>query len=207
MSTQDQAGPEERPERSFLPAPSDQANEEQTTPAIEPYAQLVEQLSSDHIEVRLGALYELECLAHARPEHRQAFVDLLCAYLRAPDPTVEDAADTSDPASAGSDSAAGCVEERQTAHERTRKQAEERQFRQSVQRVLTDHLRAERGRNPEELINPRFWPGIDLDLSGATLHDWDFTGCEVRTADFSRTHFHGFAQFREAVLHSPATFD
>ncbi|MGK5558904.1 hypothetical protein ACSNOI_45615, partial [Actinomadura kijaniata] len=42
------------------------------------------QLSSDKAPVRLTALYTLERLAGANPDHQQTIVNIICAYLRMP---------------------------------------------------------------------------------------------------------------------------
>ena len=48
------------------------------------YTKAVEQLGSDKAPVRFGGLYALERLAQDNPAHRQAIVNVICAYLRMP---------------------------------------------------------------------------------------------------------------------------
>ncbi len=48
------------------------------------YTKAADQLGSDQAPVRLAGLYALERLAHSAIEHRQAIVDVICAYLRMP---------------------------------------------------------------------------------------------------------------------------
>ena len=48
------------------------------------FTKAVEQLGSDRARVRRGGLSALERLAQDNPAHRQAVVDVICAYLRVP---------------------------------------------------------------------------------------------------------------------------
>ena len=48
------------------------------------YTKAVEQLGSDQAPVRFSGLYALERLAQDNPAHRQAIVNVICAYLRMP---------------------------------------------------------------------------------------------------------------------------
>jgi hypothetical protein len=63
--------------------------------------------------------------------------------------------------------------------------------RQLAAGILAGHLR--RGGQPAQ----RFWPGISLDLTGATLVDADFSDCRI-DGDLSLVHavFHGPARLR-----------
>ena len=49
----------------------------------------VEQLGHEKAPVRLGALYSLERLAQDNLEHRQTVVDVICAYLRMPNTSLD----------------------------------------------------------------------------------------------------------------------
>ena len=150
------------------------------------YTAAAEQLGSDKALVRLAGLYALERLAQDNERHRQTIVNVLCAYLRMP----------------------YLIDDNQQAdHERIPQQVEERLVRQAAQHILTDHLRPERDEKTGQPTNDKFWPDIDLDLFGAALEDWDFSGCEVGAARFTRTHFHGRAVFDEAVFHGYTVFD
>lgn len=157
------------------------------------YTKAVEQLGSDKAPVRLGGLYALERLAQHNLEQRQTMVNVVCAYLRMPyEPTGEH--DIGDAA---------------------RLAVQEREVRQAVQRILTNHLRP--GSDP---IRPSafFWPDIDLNLTGALLIDFNLsTNCAVRTARFDRTRFSGntsmrgirfagIARFRSAVFEQDVSF-
>ena len=63
---------------------------------------------------------------------------------------------------------------------------QERQVRTTAQRILAAHLVPGR---------ETFWPDIDLDLTGATLHDLDLSLCRVRTALFRKARFTGSGAF------------
>lgn len=54
------------------------------------FAKAVDHLGNDKAAVRLGGLYGLERLALGNDEHRQTIVDVICAYLRMPDPQTSD---------------------------------------------------------------------------------------------------------------------
>jgi len=177
------------------------------------YTKAVEQLGSDKAAVRLGGLYALERLAQDNEGHRQTIVNVLCAYLRMPHPTGESLQNRQVPAGAAAPATSGeegeatrAVQDQQADHERIRQQAEERLVRQTVHRILTDHLRPERDKKTDQPTNPTFWENIELDLSGAVLEDWDFSDCEVRSVHFTRTHFHGRTGFERAVFRGNAWF-
>ena len=136
------------------------------------YNSAVEQLGSDKAPVRLGGLYALERLAQDNPGTRPTVVEVLCAYLRMPDPD-EDLGEV------------GIGEK--NASEQTQRQ-EEHQVRRAAQHILTRHLR------PFDAIGEdcsKFWPDIEIDLNGAVLHNWDFTRCRVAAANFSKAKFRG----------------
>jgi uncharacterized protein YjbI with pentapeptide repeats len=158
------------------------------------YTAAVEQLGSDKAAVRLGGLYALERLAQDNPGHRQTIVEVFCAYLRMPDPDEEPA-----PGGAGANeppSADSLNDGRMRARRR-----EEHQVRRTAQRILIDHLRPDLD-DEGAPSNPKFWPDIDLDLTGATLHNWDVNHCHVRKATFSHAHFRGsHTVFKQAHFH------
>ncbi|MCP2166918.1 Pentapeptide repeat-containing protein [Goodfellowiella coeruleoviolacea] len=168
------------------------------------YTKAVEQLGSDKAPVRLGGLYALERLAQANEEHRQTIVDVICAYLRMPQPCAEELSDTE--VQDEQHAAAGTADDRRIGEERAQLRAEERQVRQAAQRILINHLRPDRRTNFGEPTNTNFWAGINLDLSGSTLHDWHFDQCEVSSADFRGTTFHGLASFHSTVFRGFAGF-
>ncbi|MDP9869131.1 MULTISPECIES: pentapeptide repeat-containing protein [Streptosporangium] len=185
------------------------------------YTKAVEQLGHAGAAVRLGGLYALERLAQDNPGHRQTIVNVICAYLRmpyAPPPTPDPVADraealraarrrhhalrtaargrtTPPPAPAGTD---------------TGQDTEgERQVRLTAQRILTDHLRDERPADQRSTLPaaPTFWERMRLDLTGATLIDFDLTDGHVTDARFTRATFTGGAWFERASFTGTAIFD
>ncbi|WP_433313078.1 pentapeptide repeat-containing protein [Micromonospora chersina] len=165
------------------------------------YIKAVEQLGHSQAPVRLGALYSLVHLGQANPQQRQTVVDVLCAYLRMPFPLPD--SDTR-----------GIEQE----------YAQQLQVRLAAQRLLADHLRLPEGASSEgvqELLpspNEPFWPGMSLDLAGATLIGFDLHRASVIRATFDRatftgrtyfgsTTFNGGASFRKACFLDVAWFD
>ncbi|MCG5466804.1 pentapeptide repeat-containing protein [Micromonospora sp. NPDC053740] len=168
------------------------------------YMKAIEQLGHAQAPVRLGALYSLAQLAQANPGQRQTVVDVMCAYLRMP----YSVAGPATPAA-------------------TEEHAQQLQVRLTAQRLLVDHLclprdvsaadaRRAQHRAPSE--DDVFWPGISLDLTGASLVDCDFAGLSVLGAVFDRARFtastifndatfFGFAGFRGASFEEEAVFD
>ena len=166
------------------------------------YTKAVEQLGSDKAPVRLGGLYALERLAQDNPEHRQTIVNVICAYLRMPfSPTAparkaepEAAEDQGEP-------------DANTGTESTWRQ--ERQVRLTAQRILAEHLRDDRPRDQRSTDppDPRSWPGISLNLAGATLIDFNLRGGVVADADFRGATFTGKAFFGGTTFTGSAEFN
>ncbi|MFI6517663.1 pentapeptide repeat-containing protein [Spirillospora sp. NPDC050679] len=152
------------------------------------------QLASDKAPVRLTALYTLERLAGANPGHRQTIVDIICAYLRLP---YTPAADRQRQAARRYHAA-----RTRTASAATPSAAfdpyEERQVRLTAQRILHTHLQ------PDAVTG--HWAGIDLDLTGATLLDFDLSGCRLNTATFTDAKFVGEARFIKTEIDGSAWF-
>lgn len=147
------------------------------------YTKAVEQLGSGHAAVRLGGLYALGRLAQNTPEQRQTIVYVLCAYLRMP-------YDLAAPAPA--------ADADQQTRDRHRDLVQEREVRLTAQRILTDHL---------DPGTDMFWgDSINLDLTGATLLDFDMQHCHVHDARFANAVFHGHAQFGNTTFHGAASF-
>ncbi|WP_051385448.1 pentapeptide repeat-containing protein [Actinokineospora inagensis] len=71
------------------------------------------------------------------------------------------------------------------------------QVSRAAQRLLTTHLRR---------TSDQHWTGIDLNLTGAHLVDFDLSDCVVRTAVFTNAHFTGAATFRGAQFTEVAVF-
>ncbi len=158
------------------------------------YTKAVEQLGHAQAPVRLGALHSLVRLAQDYPPRRQMVVDVLCAYLRLPYEL---------PAPDGSATES-------TAH---RGAGQELQVRGTAQRLLADHLRRPRGTPGEDALGVTatpeepFWPGINLDLTGATLvGPLDLRNMSVVDAAFSGATFPGDATFDGAGFSGSAKF-
>jgi uncharacterized protein YjbI with pentapeptide repeats len=145
------------------------------------YAKAVDQLGSDKASVRLGGLYALERLAQDNSTHRQTIVNVVCAYLRMPYQP-----------DGGLDS------------------REERQVRLAAQRILAEHLRPSDPRSvtaPEgQLRSARFWEDIRLDLTGATLINFDLSEARVAEATFYQATFIEAANFNRTTFTSAANF-
>jgi hypothetical protein len=148
------------------------------------YTKAVEQLGSEKAPVRLGGLYALERLAQDHVEQRQTIVNVLCAYLRMPY-TLPGA----QPAEDADDSVLAAYRER----------VQEREVRLAAQRLIADHLRP--GPGPTGPVDT-FWADIHIDLTQATLINFDFYECTVRTAYFGSTTFDGNANFRSFTGHA-----
>jgi hypothetical protein len=145
------------------------------------YTKAVEQLGSDKAAVRLGGLYALERLAQDYASHRQSIIDVFCAYLRMP----------------------YRVPSEVSGLDEVRLAREEQQVRTAAQYILTRHLRADNAMPGDEV---QFWNDIDLDLTDATLIDWNFHGCRARQAIFIRSCFNGGAYFGNAAFAGVAVF-
>jgi hypothetical protein len=153
------------------------------------YTRAVEQLGHEKAPVRLGALHSLERLAQNNPDYRQTVVDVFCAYLRipyAPPPRNEPGAEQMEevaPSADDRDPARQSLPEHGPARE-------ELQVRRTAQRLLTDHLRCPPQTSGQEAQllpsspHQAFWPGISLDLTGATLVDFDFAQVSVIQVQF-----------------------
>ena len=128
----------------------------------ERFGRAADQLGSDRPAVRLAGIHAFSGLADDWPAGRQTCVDVLCAYLRMPYPgnnqrSNADDGGAMDPADA-------------------REDAEERQIRQSVIRLVGSHLRADA---------PISWQGLDFDLTGAVLDGGDLSGAQFTSGRVS----------------------
>ncbi|WP_309117464.1 pentapeptide repeat-containing protein [Saccharothrix sp.] len=81
---------------------------------------------------------------------------------------------------------------------------QEREVRLTAQRILTRHLHP--GDHPRRRPDT-FWPDTDLELTGATLIDFDFSQCRPRHAHFNGASFAGTARFVGASFAGTAVFD
>ena len=78
---------------------------------------------------------------------------------------------------------------------------QESHVRSSVQGVLTNHLRTRSTRGMTA-----FWPGIELDLTGTTLLDFDFSWCAAQHATFDQAEFRGTTSFVGSRFESRVSF-
>ena len=79
---------------------------------------------------------------------------------------------------------------------------QEKQVRLTAQRVLSAHLiEAPPGKEvPANRVSDRFWPGIRLDLTGATLIDFSLNSAVLADAQFDSATFAGRAEFNLATF-------
>ena len=170
------------------------------------YTKAVEQLGSDKAPVRLGGLYALERLAQDNPAQRQTIVNVICAYLRMSFPPE---APVSDPISTATGNAAADRAEATAAPGGADSGwQQERQVRLTAQSILSDHLRGTDTHQRQTESSPtRFWDGMRLNLTGATLIDFDLLNGMVGDAVFSGATFTGEAWFDGATFTGDARFD
>ena len=175
------------------------------------YTKAVDQLGNDKAPVRLGGLYALERLAEDNSAHRQTIVNVICAYLRMPFPPMAPAGTpaaeaSEDPQSRPAELATGTETAAAAGGDDTWQQ--ERQVRVTAQRILAEHLRNDqaKGRHPSGPSSKRFWPGIRLDLTGATLIDFRLEGGVMADANFTGATFTGDAEFTGATFTGYAVF-
>ncbi|MEU4523271.1 pentapeptide repeat-containing protein [Amycolatopsis sp. NPDC024027] len=150
------------------------------------YLKAVEQLGAEKAPVRLAGLYALERLAQDNPGQRQTIVNVISAYLRMP----------YDPPGEPPEGSAG-----REIREEYRDCLQEREVRLTAQQVLTGHL------VPGDGSGGRFWPDLDLDLSGAILMDLKLHDCSLRNASFARARFLGQASLLGTKFKGSTRFD
>ena len=178
-----------------------------------------EQLASNKAPVRLAGLYALERLGRVDPDLRQTIVKLFCAYLRMPYSHVLEEAISKREKEKGGNESRDSIEQRPLFIELgpnlaaaagvqldgEDQRSEELQVRITAQRLLSEHLVYVDGQP-----NPQFWGeegnGFNLDLSGATLHNWDLRHARVGHADFSGARFYGNTKFKDSVFQGVANF-
>ena len=168
------------------------------------YAKAVEQLGSDKAPVRLGGLYALERLAQDSPAQRPTIVNVICAYLRMPFPTMAPASKSVPIATENAAEPVADTTLTAAAHDTWQ---QERQVRLTAQRILSEHLRKPNtDLQPADFDNTPFWPGIRLDLTGATLIDFSLDYGLVTEAKFGGATFSGGARFDKATFSGDAVF-
>jgi uncharacterized protein YjbI with pentapeptide repeats len=91
--------------------------------------------------------------------------------------------------------------------------AQELQVRQTVQRILAAHLQlpgatsSTKAQRRPPSSRRAFWPGISVDLTGATLIDFDFMDVSVLQARFNEATFHGDAWFLRSAFQGDVSFN
>ncbi|MEU1879528.1 pentapeptide repeat-containing protein [Streptosporangium sp. NPDC020072] len=86
----------------------------------------------------------------------------------------------------------------------------ERQVRLTAQRILTEHLRDEPTTEEYDTDQPadlRFWDGMRIDLTGATLINLHFLNCRMVESVFRKSTFSGDAVFIGANFAGSAWFE
>jgi hypothetical protein len=187
-------------ERSQLNAEHD-ATERRITDL---YGQAAEQLGHNKAAVRLAGLYALERLAHDHHRHRQAVVDVVCAYLRMPfhDPDTDTTQTQPNPPD---DSTASETEPTPRPHTSAEEQ-QEKQVRLTAQRLLIRHLHIGPDHGNDRPFPETYWDGINIDLTDAHLIDFDFSHCRPHNADFTHAAFTNTARFGGAQFSGDARF-
>jgi uncharacterized protein YjbI with pentapeptide repeats len=159
------------------------------------YAKAADQVGSEKAPVRIAGLYALERLGENHPEHRQAIIEVICGYLRMPheitpfklpDPYLDDFA-------AGRSSETGPID----MNDQNRQEV---QVRLTAQRIITRHLER---RNPSEA--QQIWPGLYLDLRGATLYNLNFSS-KIINADFDGAKFINAQAFDNSIFTAGGRF-
>jgi Pentapeptide repeats (9 copies) len=170
------------------------------------YAAAVGQLGSDQASIRSSGLYALELLAQDNPAHRQATVNVICAYLRMPFSPVAPASMLEPGAGEGrkepdAESGTGTAGMGETWQQ-------ERRVRLTAQHILAAHLRDARAKDHQSTDSPSspFWNDICLDLTGATLIDFNLVNGVMADADFHRAAFAGDTLFSGAAFSGDARF-
>lgn len=152
------------------------------------YTKAADQLGSDKAPVRLAGLYSLERLAQDNPGQRQSIVNLICAYLRMPYKLPLDSNQGDAPSEAHLFDPA----------------VQEKQVRLAAQEVLHRHLTIPKA----QLRSYRdFWESVDLNLSGATLIDINFSYCEMNDGIFDKAEFFGDSSFFRTIFGESASFE
>ncbi|MGV9776789.1 pentapeptide repeat-containing protein [Streptosporangium sp. NPDC003464] len=181
------------------------------------YTKAAEQLGHEAAAVRLAGLYALERMAQDNPGHRQTIVNVICAYLRmpytppepapAPDPERDRTAALRVARRRYQAARAGIAPPAEPAPRQESDDREgELQVRLTAQRILTTHPHDDRPADQRSTLPaaPPSWEGMSLDLTGATLLDFDLVRSHVTDAVFDKATFHGPARFGEATFHEDA---
>ncbi|MEU7881962.1 pentapeptide repeat-containing protein [Microbispora bryophytorum] len=163
------------------------------------YSKAVDQLGSGNPGVRIAAMYALERLGRNNPEHRQAVMDVLCAYLRAPLP----GGAAGDPADRAREPAGGAGDIGD--HAPGQEHSPDLEARLTAQRIVVRHLKSSGGASGEG-DDGDHWPGVAVDLMRASLVDFDVSGSEVEAASFEQAVFSGRTDFTGCRFRGRAVF-
>jgi uncharacterized protein YjbI with pentapeptide repeats len=172
------------------------------------YIKAVEQLGSAKAPVRLGGLYALARLGQTNLDQRQTIIDVICAYLRMPYTPPGQTTSATLPERSPQDQDPATRSHPDGEADRR----EELQVRVTAQTLLLRHcsLDADDDSVTAGQLQPdptrRFWPGMRLDLTGATLINFDFTRARLTTARFDESTFTGNACFGQATFTGDASF-
>ncbi|MFJ9782367.1 pentapeptide repeat-containing protein [Amycolatopsis sp. NPDC101161] len=172
------------------------------------YTKAAEQLGADKDPVvRMASLHSLERLAQDNPEHRQTIVKIICAYLRMPftcPPNLTSVPNRLPREIVNRRRRIFPSRDRHPSSLKVKRQ--ELQVRLTAQAILSDHLYADKNRFGRAR-NIRFWDGMELDLTEATLVDFDLSSCHVSKATFTRSQFVGLADFSGTVFEEDVWLD
>ncbi|MBW6433085.1 hypothetical protein KZ829_04920 [Actinoplanes hulinensis] len=167
-----------------------------------------EQLGSPEAAVRLGGVYAMFSLASDWQRGRQMCVDVLCGYLRMPFeiPASDNELAYSEIYSKGPRRKSSTDSTSPLSGEVKLTTRQEFQVRLAIQRTLAAHLRDSNTENEREEVLD-FWPGIRIDLFGATLCNFDFAGCEAAVLDLRRATFLGDAKLNGMTVANETRVD
>ncbi|MFD4673111.1 pentapeptide repeat-containing protein [Lentzea sp. NPDC058450] len=165
----------------------------------EMYNSAVEQLGSDKAPVRLGALYTLERLADDDPGFRSIVFNVICAYLRMP---------LNGPIESMESYIRTFAKNRSEVNvELAVEVREEIEVRRTAQGLIREHLKPEEDFQGGGIGVKERWEVEEVRLSGATLINFDLSGCVLPAVDFDGVAFVGSCDFRGTRFRGVASFD
>lgn len=180
------------------------------------YTKAADQLGSEHAPVRLAGLYALERLAHSTVKHRQAIVDVVCAYLRMPYTPPQPSAcalgwSYRSPGPPRRRRAHKALSDQSTHTTRQEYAVQEQQVRRVAEDILLRNLRygKQLRRRWWHRTSPQApaWPEIRLNLASAILLEFSLRNCQLDyPVDFTGAQFVGKADFVGAQFRGGASF-
>lgn len=135
------------------------------------YTSAAEQLGSEKAPVRLAAIYALERIGVGNESERQTVIDILCAYLRMPYIAPRERT--------------GMLWSSDLSEDIENRRTEELQVRKTAQSIISNRLGV--------FSSP--WGSISVDLSDATLVDFDLSVCDVQNLTLKRASLFGRSSF------------